>query len=323
MPNKVKENQSKNPFHQGEIDTQERAGASEGLVDSAQHAITNYLPEIHQMFLSKLPMVFIGAEDKQKNVWSSVLLSDVQLIDINDENNFTINSSFIDIDPLAKQLEEDSEIGLLGIEFETRRRNRISAKINQISDSSIGLMVKQCYGNCPKYIQRREGKIKAIKSKSESIRLVQFDDEISNFLLSVDSLFIASKHVDEKNDYNRGLDSSHRGGVAGFIQVPDEKTILIPDYIGNNFFNTIGNISQNPKVGLQFLDFENHHRLMLTGTAQVIWADDEELPFAGVDRMIRFTLNHGYHLKNSLPYTWEFKGYSPFSQAYSKEGIQL
>ncbi|MEH6458187.1 MAG: pyridoxamine 5'-phosphate oxidase family protein [Cocleimonas sp.] len=310
-----------NPFHQGESYIQARAGASKELVAMANQAITDFMPNQHQTFFKMLPMIFIGAKDKHQDVWASILIGKPGFIQINDEHSFTINSQFMDIDPLVVDLKVGDEMGFLGIQFETRRRNRVSALITEVTTSHITLKIKQCYGNCPKYIQRRQGKMTKPEVAPESIAFDSFDKSMTRFIHSVDSLFIASQYIDGDEDLNRGVDSSHRGGMPGFVNIPNNKTLLIPDYMGNFFFNTIGNISLNSKVGIHFLDYENGHRVMLTGTAEVIWAEDNDIPFDGVDRMIRFTLKHGYHLKNSFPFEWKFKGYSPFSRAYSGEDI--
>ena len=312
-----------NPFHKGESELQARAGVNSELAEMANRAITNYLPNQHQSFFAMLPMVIVAAEDKQQDIWSSTLIGDPGFILINDNQSFTINSQFVEGDPLARNLKAGDEMGLLGIQFETRRRNRVSAKLTEVTDSNMTLEVKQCYGNCPKYIQRRQGNMIEASETPQSISIERFDEEISLFIHGVDSLFIASQHLDGDENLNRGVDSSHRGGMPGFVKIMDEKTLLIPDYIGNNFFNTLGNISLNPKIGIQFLDYKNGHRLMLTGTAEIVWAEDAKLPFDGVDRMIRFTLKKGYHLKNSFPFEWDFKGYSPFTRAYAGEDVLL
>lgn len=311
------------PFHKGESDIQTRAGAE--LAKVASNAVTSFMPMQHQTFFKMLSMIFVGAADQQQDVWASMLVGNPGFIQVNGAHEFTINAQFIEIDPLAnsQKIDEkiDEEIGFLGFQFETRRRNRVSAKLTKVTNSAMSLKVKQCHGNCPKYIQRRQSKAITQVKPHEAIAFNRFDEAISLFIHSVDSLFIASQYIDGDEGLNKGVDVSHRGGMPGFVRIPDEKTLLIPDYIGNNFFNTMGNILLNPKVGIQFLDYENGHRIMVTGTAEVIWAEDQKLPFDGVDRMIRFSLKHGYHLKNSLPFKWEFKSYSPFSQAYAGEKI--
>jgi uncharacterized protein len=50
-----------------------------------------------------------------------------------------------------------------------------------------------------------------------------------------------------------GLDASPRGDRAGFVVVEDEKTLLIPDRPGNNRFDSLRNILEDPRVALFFL----------------------------------------------------------------------
>ena len=50
-----------------------------------------------------------------------------------------------------------------------------------------------------------------------------------------------------------GLDASPRGDRAGFVVVEDEKTLLIPDRPGNNRFDSLRNILEDPRIALFFL----------------------------------------------------------------------
>ena len=50
-----------------------------------------------------------------------------------------------------------------------------------------------------------------------------------------------------------GLDCSPRGDARGFVRVPDERTLLLPDRRGNNRIDTLRNIVHDPRVGLLFL----------------------------------------------------------------------
>src|SRR5438876_7689665 len=50
-----------------------------------------------------------------------------------------------------------------------------------------------------------------------------------------------------------GLDCSPRGDAPGFVRVHDEKTLLIPDRLGNNRIDSLRNILQDPRVALLFL----------------------------------------------------------------------
>lgn len=51
----------------------------------------------------------------------------------------------------------------------------------------------------------------------------------------------------------KGLDASPRGDPTGFVQVQDEKTLLLPDRRGNNRIDSMRNIINDPRVAIIFL----------------------------------------------------------------------
>jgi uncharacterized protein len=64
-------------------------------------------------------------------------------------------------------------------------------------------------------------------------------------------------------------DASPRGDVPGFVRVPDDHTLLIPDRRGNNRLDTLHNIVRNPQVGLLFLVPGIHETFRVNGEAVV------------------------------------------------------
>ncbi|XLM22644.1 pyridoxamine 5'-phosphate oxidase family protein, partial [Chromobacterium piscinae] len=61
---------------------------------------------------------------------------------------------------------------------------------------------------------------------------------------------------------------SHRGGKPGFVKI-DGDTLTIPDFAGNGYFNTLGNLLRHPRAGLLFIDFSSGDTLQLAGRAEV------------------------------------------------------
>jgi uncharacterized protein len=82
-------------------------------------------------------------------------------------------------------------------------------------------------------------------------------------------------------------DCSYKGGVPGFVQVTDARTLVFPSYDGNGMFRSLGNLSVNPRVGLLFIDFEQPRRLRVQGLAELL--DDGPLQgrFPGAQRIVR------------------------------------
>jgi predicted pyridoxine 5'-phosphate oxidase superfamily flavin-nucleotide-binding protein/bacterioferritin-associated ferredoxin len=73
--------------------------------------------------------------------------------------------------------------------------------------------------------------------------------------------------------------TSFRAGPAGFIKVLDEQTIAYPEYRGNGVMSSLGNISENPYVGLMFIDFAGDRiGLHVNGKARIV-ENEEFLQF--------------------------------------------
>ncbi len=65
----------------------------------------------------------------------------------------------------------------------------------------------------------------------------------------------------------------HRGGPPGFLKTLDSETLGFADYRGNRQYLSWGNLLENPKVHLFFMDYTHRRRIKLWGTAQVIEDD--------------------------------------------------
>ena len=72
-----------------------------------------------------------------------------------------------------------------------------------------------------------------------------------------------------------GFDCSPKGDPAGFIQVADDKTLLIPDRRGNNRIDGLVNVVEDPRVGLIFLVPGVNETLRVNGRATI--STDPEL----------------------------------------------
>ena len=71
-------------------------------------------------------------------------------------------------------------------------------------------------------------------------------------------------------------DCSFRAGLPGFVVVLDNQTLIYPEYRGNGVYASLGNVSENPHIGLLFVDFlETTIGLHVNGKADVL--DNEQL----------------------------------------------
>jgi predicted pyridoxine 5'-phosphate oxidase superfamily flavin-nucleotide-binding protein len=72
-------------------------------------------------------------------------------------------------------------------------------------------------------------------------------------------------------DRHGECDSTFRAGPAGFLQVLDEKTLTYPEYRGNGVTASLGNIRENPHVGILLIDFfQDRIGLHVNGRARMV-----------------------------------------------------
>ena len=65
------------------------------------------------------------------------------------------------------------------------------------------------------------------------------------------------------------VDASPKGDAPGFVRVLDDETLLIPDRLGNNRVDTIGNLLAAPGVGLIFFVPGLRETLRVNGRARI------------------------------------------------------
>jgi predicted pyridoxine 5'-phosphate oxidase superfamily flavin-nucleotide-binding protein len=267
------------------------------------------MPRQHQEFYERLPYVLVGHADNEGWPWASILHGAPGFIQSPYPKELVIRALPVAGDPLTKSLGEGTALGILGIELHTRRRNRLAAHITAADETGLKIHIDQAFGNCPKYIHPRESHYSTSRASLEPVivPLCEFDEEVMSLLKSSDTFFVASYVAEKTGRPSDGVDVSHRGGKAGFVRVDDRHMLTVPDYQGNNHFNTLGNFQENPRAGLLFVDFDRGHLLMLTGRVKILWDSPEVSQFEGANRLWTFELDHGIWLKNALPLTWQFK----------------
>lgn len=90
------------------------------------------------------------------------------------------------------------------------------------------------------------------------------DEHSRRFIAASPFVFIASVGKDGTADV------SPKGDPAGFVKVLDERTLAIPDRLGNRRFDTFRNILHNPAIGLIFLIPGVTYTLRISGTAIIV-----------------------------------------------------
>jgi uncharacterized protein len=302
------------PFHEGERAIQSRLGFRQQIEAQGRRIIRDYLPEQHRQFFAKLPYLILGTVDSSGSPWASILVGQPGFLTTPDPHTLEVNAKPRFGDPLATILTRDIDIGILGIELHTRRRNRLNGTVTTMGLNGFQIGVKQSFGNCPQYIQARTFALGLDDANVQPAvsEFSQLGTEERSIVTASDTFFIATAYQNSAADKTNGVDVAHRGGKPGFVHIDDNRTLVIPDFSGNKHFNTFGNLELNPRAGLLFVDFNQGDLLYLTGEARVIWDGAEINRYAGAERLLVFHLDRGYRVRNGLPGCWSAPTFSPY-----------
>ncbi|KAK1148528.1 hypothetical protein N8T08_009534 [Aspergillus melleus] len=289
-------------WHPGEIAIQRQLGYADAVKD-AWRMIRNFMPEQHRAFhTSRLPFIPITTVDEDGRPWAAIVAGsagEAGFVHSPDSQTLSIHARLWDGDPLLDTVQawvdpshalstvaQRSLTAGLGIEFSTRRRNKFAGTIQSVEwqsnqDYKLHLRVIQTTGNCPKYINVRKPIPHPHTCPKVEHRYRRWGpqgrlpEEVVTFILQADTVFVASIYKSSPSDLDMfpphaGMNA--RSGLPGFIRVSpsDGRTVVVPDYSGNRFMSTLGNIEASGLVGLTIMSFTTGDILYLTGTAKTL-----------------------------------------------------
>ena len=119
------------------------------------------MPDQHRDFYAQLPLLLAGAVDPAGDPWAGALEGEPGFAWSPDPRVLRVAAMPDADDPLAAGLGPGKALGLLGIELQTRRRNRVNGLVSAWDGKRFEVTVGQSFGNCPQYIQTREWHFRA------------------------------------------------------------------------------------------------------------------------------------------------------------------
>ena len=295
-------------YHVGEIAVQTKAGARQ-QADKLAAGIRGSIAPDRREFVAGQRMAVLGTVDRRGRVWASVVTGEAGFLQALDEQTIRIAAVPAAGDPLLENLAQPAHAAMIIPDLATRRRLRLNGR-GQIRDGVIEIRAEQVYGNCSHYIQARAPigeRGWRPGADAAAVRTTELSDEHQRLVARADTFFIATNHPES------GADVSHRGGNPGFVRIVDGRRLAIPDYSGNNMFNTLGNIVVNPRVGMLFIGFDSGRTLQLTGRAAIDWDSARAATLAGAARIVDFELDEALDNPHGFPLRYKFHEYSHFN----------
>lgn len=272
-------------FHPGELQAQALVGVKAGSA-----AIREFMPDQHREFFLLLSYLLVASLDDDGAPRARMLSGPPGFVDSPTPTELRIRAD--------TALAPGSAVGILGVDLSTRRRNRANGVVLANDDGAMTVAVRQSFGNCPQYIRLRQV-VHVAPQPSTTESFEGLSAAARAMVEAADTFFVASTG----GEY--GVDVSHRGGPAGFVQV-DGAVLTVPDYQGNRYFNTLGNLLVDQRAALLFVGFDSGDVLELTGRAQVDWDPrPSRAGEQGPGRRWRFQVERGSLQRAALPLRWQ------------------
>ena len=294
-------------FHEGELAVQERAGV---LTDASRTGkiLRNRISPGPQEFLAERRFAVLAARTPDGAVWTSIVAGPLPFLTSDHEGRLLrIAGIPRATDPLFPGLVLDAQVGVVAIDFETRRRFRVNGRLAEAGPDALRIQVEEAFGNCPKYIQAYVPRGDAPKASGAPRAAPRLDEGQAAWIARADLFFLGTLHP------VAGADASHRGGAPGFVRVLSPTELAWGDYFGNALFQSLGNTTVQPRAGLLFLDPATGSTLQLTGALAIDWTPRAAAEIPGAERVVRFQISQVVETRSAVPLRWILSEPSPFN----------
>lgn len=311
-------------WHPGEREIRKKVGIDKDpSLNWLYTSIEGDLPPDHGVFhTTRLPFVPVTTLDSTGRPWGSILAGpdgEPGFITSPKYTTLSFNVKVWNGDPFVENVKESKDGEMLmagiGVEFSTRRRNKFAGKITKAKGHRdayhFEVHVNEAIGNCPKYIPLRElvpyqGSPTTVFDKRNLSDGDELPDSVISFIHSCDTTFFGTTYAATEDDASRfpsHVGMNIRGGRPGFVRVrpSDKRTLVLPDFSGNRFMTSLGNVEATPLASLTLISFTTGEILYVTGQAENHIGGDAQKIMFQQDRLTTIHVTGYIFVKDALP----------------------
>lgn len=136
------------------------------------------------------------------------------------------------------------------------------------------------YGQGPRRVQELLGTRRLADHIAERYVADRLDDAAAGIVEAADCFYLATANA------AGAPDCSYKGGLPGFLKILAPDRLMFPSYDGNGMFRSLGNILENPRVGILIIDYGKPIKLRINGEAQVSQNPEQLQVFPEADAVV-------------------------------------
>eukprot|EP00438_Fugacium_kawagutii_P025222 Skav235375 [mRNA] locus=scaffold6992:46428:48257:- [translate_table: standard] len=325
------------PWHEGERILQKKQGTVHTSDQMGPIIYHKSIPVSYRDMVGPQPQFMASFFDPETaNIWASMIFAEPGFADCDTSNgtHLDIQASVDPRDGAAKMVKPGMLVGAVSIDFMTRRRNRFNGVIEKVMPNGhFSIKISQAFGNCPKYITRRKVRrmgrnLEFSGSSMKESSSVGFQE--AAIISKADMMYFGTGTAEH------GADMNIRGGTPGFVRVLNNgSSICWPDYMGNGFYMSLGNVQLQKRGALVFVDYdETGHGVQVVGEmttverSEVEKASDEALAKVLQEepqalRLVVMKVQQVRFIEQYSPHLYERVELSPYNPKRSGSGPEF
>mmetsp|Transcript_6467 Transcript_6467/g.14894 ORF Transcript_6467/g.14894 Transcript_6467/m.14894 type:complete len:616 (-) Transcript_6467:287-2134(-) len=326
---------SAQPWHAGERILQRKQGTVHSSDEMGPHIYHKTIPVSYRDMVGPQPHFMANFFDPETNrTWASLVFGQPGFADCNTSNGTRIDVAAA-LDPrdgavVDGLLRPGALVGAVAIDFMTRRRNRFNGVVDKVGENGhFSIKITQAFGNCPKYITQRRVKRMGINLEFADapgvLEASEVGPEEAAIIRAADNMYLGTGTAEH------GADMNIRGGSPGFVRVLKDGRICWPDYTGNGFYMSLGNVQLQKSASLVFVDWDNTGRgIQIAGdlrTVELADVKDAELSEVLLQepqalRLVVMSVRKVRSIPKYSPHVYERVELSPYNPRPAGQGAE-
>lgn len=295
--------------HEGELRVQARRQTPPELTEMIRGAIQDEMSRQHAAYYSRLRYMPLGVADERGRLWATVLCNpettpeSSELLKVRARVN--PGDPFVQAVCARPLIAGARQFAGVAIDFATRSRVKIAGLVDAATlereTLTLALRANEHMGNCPKYITVRD-----LRPTDRTPRTTALGAKLSSpareVLRQASTIFVATRHTgSDPRESDMGF--NHRGGPKGFLRYFEDERgahLVLPDYSGNRFYQSLGNVETDPVMGIAVPDFASGALLQVSGRARNLFDDEAAAVMPGASLVTLVTIDEAILTSGAL-----------------------